>query len=427
MTESTLQIETCWDRPALTVRDGSATLMIRIVAPGAARSGALRPPIDLAFVIDRSGSMAGRPIELAKQAVSQAVGMLDQRDRAALVVFDDHIDLLHRLGDVDARQRNNLRQSLGRVTARGSTDLCGGWLMGCRELARYESANATDRVRRAIVLTDGLANQGETSVSAFVRHASELRKRGITTTALGMGHNFDEGLLSAMSEAGGGNFAYVESASQLARTFERELDRLTAITATRINLRLQLPEGTHGELLSPFPVERNGHRFDIAVDDLSANDEVVLMFEVTGGDLRLDTRLPFGLSVRWTDASRHQRRTDVGAVSSLTVVDDRVWSAMPVADEVVAQSAVLRSARDQRRAMELDRSGHYAESRELLQDAFSRLMSAPATEEVLRLRDEARDYAAFDAAAPLSEPTRKQAVHNALFRSRRRQQVDQIP
>jgi Ca-activated chloride channel family protein len=371
--------------------------------------------------------MSGRPIELAKQAVSHAAGMLDQRDRAALVVFDDHIDLIHRLAEVSSRQRNDLRAALARVDARGSTDLCSGWLTGCRELARYETPSDPDRVRRAIVLTDGLANQGETSVPAIRQHATELRHRGITTTTLGMGHNFDEGLLSAMAEAGGGNFTYIESASQLARTFERELDRLTTITATRINLQLRLPDGLHGALLSPFPVERIDRRFDVAIDDLSANDEVVLIFEVTGRKLLRDSRLPLELSVRWTDPTGNLRLTEDVPVSPLTVVDDRIYAEMPRSADVATHGALLKASANQRRAMELDRSGQYAESRQLLHEAFDELMAAPDTDEVLRLRREARTYADQDPAAPLPEHTRKQAVHNSLARSRRRQPIDPVP
>ncbi len=107
MTTTSLQISTAWERPALTAGDGSAILMIRIAAPESRdNSRSQRPAVDLAFVIDRSGSMAGRPVELAKQAVSQAIGMLDGRDRATLVVFDDRIDLLHHLSPVDSRARN---------------------------------------------------------------------------------------------------------------------------------------------------------------------------------------------------------------------------------------------------------------------------------------------------------------------------------
>lgn len=423
MTQDHLHVETRWERPAITPTDGVATLMIRIVAPSAS-DGAMRAPVDLAFVIDRSGSMAGRPLELAKQAVSQAAGLLDQRDRAALVVFDDRVDLIHRLGDVSGRQRNELRMALARIDAGGSTDLCSGWLTGCRELARHETPAAPERVRRAILLTDGMANQGETSVSAICRHATELRQRGITTTTLGMGHNFDEGLLSSMAEAGGGNFAYIESAAQLGRTFERELDRLTAIAATRVNLRLQLAEGLRAELLSPFPVERSGHRFDVAVDDLSASDEVMLIFEITGRTLTRGAQFPFELSVRWTEPISNRRQTDHIPVTPLSVVDDRVYASMPHSETVAIQTAVQKAAADQRRAMELDRAGRYAESRQLLHQAFDVLSSAPDSDEVLHLRTEAETYAAFDAAAPLTEHTRKQAVHNSLARSRRKQPVD---
>ena len=120
MTATSPQISAEWERPALPAGDGSATLMIRIVAPVTREQRtASRPAIDLAFVIDRSGSMAGRPIELAKQAVSQAIGMLDSRDRAALVVYDNQIDLLHPLSRVDARSRSELRLGLASVDARG--------------------------------------------------------------------------------------------------------------------------------------------------------------------------------------------------------------------------------------------------------------------------------------------------------------------
>jgi Ca-activated chloride channel family protein len=427
MTAISPQISTEWERPALPAGDGSAILMIRIVAPILPEQRtAFRPAIDLAFVIDRSGSMAGRPIELAKQAVSQAVGMLDSRDRAALVVYDNQIDLLQPLSRVDARSRSELRLGLASVDARGSTNLCDGWLTGCRELARHEdAAGSGERIRRAILLTDGLANQGETSASAIWQHATELRQRGITTTALGMGQEFDDALLSGMAEAGGGNYVYLESAAQLARTFERELDRLSAISATRINLRLRLPDGLRGELLNRFPVERTGKRFDIAIDDLAAGDEVVLIFALTSRGLRTGDRLPLELSLKWTDPSSGARQTEAASVLPLEVIDDRIYAAMPGIDEVSAQAAILHAAADQRKAMELDRAGRYVESRSLHHAAFDTLAAAPLPAEDAHLREEARAYADFDPAAAFTEHTRKQATHASFNRARRRRTADE--
>jgi Ca-activated chloride channel family protein len=381
-----------------------------------------RPPIDLAFVIDRSGSMAGRPIELAKQAVSHAAGMLDRRDRAALVVYDDHIDVVHPLSPVDSHNRNELRLGLAQVDARGSTNLCDGWLTGCRELARHGTPTARgERIRRAILLTDGLANVGEQSPDVIFRHATELRQRGISTTTLGMGEQFEESLLLGMAEAGGGNFVYLNSAAQLVRTFERELGRLTATAATRLNLRLRLPEGLHGELISRFPVERSGHRFDIAIDDLVVGDEVVLIFDVTSRDRRAGDRLPVECSLRWTDPISGERRTDDSPIESLDVIEDRIYAAMPRIQDVSAQAAIQHAALDQRRAMELDRAGRYAESRALHTQAFDVLSAAPLPAAAQHLRDEARTYASYDSNVAFSEHDRKQAASDSFNRTRRRQ------
>lgn len=420
---TTLQMSAAWERPALPVGDSAATLMIRIVAPHMPEGAPTkRPAVDLAFVIDRSGSMAGRPIELAKQAVSQAVGMLDRRDRAALVVYDDHIDLIHPLSAVDARNRNEIRLGLTRVDARGSTNLCDGWLTGCRELARHgELFGSGERIRRTILLTDGLANVGERSPEAIWGHATKLRQRGISTTTLGMGTNFDDALLSGMAEAGGGNFVYLASAAQLARTFERELGRLTATRATKLNLRLRLPEGLHGELISRFPVERTGRRFDIAIDDLVSGDEVVLIFEVTSRALRMGERLPLELSLRWTDPLTGSRRTDESPVTPLETIDERICAAMPRLEEVSAQSAIQHAALEQLRAMELDREGRYADSRALHSQALTRLSAAPLQAADQHLLEDARAYAEFDANVAFTEHDRKRAASDSFNRTRRRQ------
>ena len=108
-----------------------------------------------------------------------------------------------------------MRASLYKLDARGSTNLSGGWLSGCQQLAAASSRDDEIRLRRAILLTDGMANAGITDSVELARHAGELRSRGIATTTLGIGHDFDEFLLAEMAEAGGGNFEYLASARQL--------------------------------------------------------------------------------------------------------------------------------------------------------------------------------------------------------------------
>ena len=210
--ESHLDIVPIWEKPLVPVAGGAATLLVRIAAGReSAAGGGRRAPVDVAFVLDRSGSMAGEKLALVKEAVNVAAGHLRDADRAALVVYDNAVDTLHALQPATPRAKVALRLALHGVDAGGSTNLGDGWLTGCRELT--EAAGGTGaasepqptRIRRALLLTDGLANVGITDPVELTTHAHELRKRGIGTTTLGVGLDFDEGMLGGLAEAGGGN------------------------------------------------------------------------------------------------------------------------------------------------------------------------------------------------------------------------------
>ena len=160
-----LHISSEWERPALPTGDGAATLMTLIVAPVMpGLAPASRPSVDLAFVIDRSGSMAGRPISLPSKRSARrpacSIGATAPRWSCTTITPM----LIHPLLPVEVCTRNELRLGSAQVDARGSTNLCDGWLTGCRELARHEMPAARgERIRRAILLTDGPANEGERS------------------------------------------------------------------------------------------------------------------------------------------------------------------------------------------------------------------------------------------------------------------------
>lgn len=102
--------------------------------------------------------------------------------------------------------------AIHRVAARGMTDLSGGWLCGC-ELVASELMELG--VNRTLLLTDGLANRGITTLEELEPHAAELRKRGVSTSTFGVGDNFNEVLLQAMAEAGGGQSYDIATPEQI--------------------------------------------------------------------------------------------------------------------------------------------------------------------------------------------------------------------
>src|SRR5215211_5230531 len=294
-----LDISSAWERPVVPERGDTATLVIRVKA-APVQTGQRRAPVDVAFVLDRSGSMQGPKLELVKQAVTTAVSLLRDDDRAALVIYDNEVESLQPLAPATSRMKAALRLALHGVDAGGSTYLSGGWLAGCDELAGAMDPDDRTRVRRALLLTDGQANVGIVDPAELAKHAGELRRRGITTTTLGVGADFDELLLSGMSEAGGGNFQYIERPDQLPAFFRQEIGELTTLVATGFVLSLTLPHGVRAKLVNAFPSERTGKRIDVAVGDIPAGDELCLIFDLAVERGPVGTTHPIALALAWT-------------------------------------------------------------------------------------------------------------------------------
>src|SRR4051812_28072127 len=102
-----------------------------------------RDPVNLAFVLDRSGSMSGQKLELAKRAVETAVDRLLPTDRFAIVCYDDQIDVVVEGTSASREAKDNALQRLRSIAARGSTDLAGGWLRGAEQVALATAGGAT--------------------------------------------------------------------------------------------------------------------------------------------------------------------------------------------------------------------------------------------------------------------------------------------
>ena len=172
--------------------------------------------------------------------------MLRPEDRFSLVVYDDRIDVLVASTPASAEARRNAERMLAKIDARGSTDLGGGWSTGCEQVAAHLDPGA---LGRALLLTDGLANQGITDHDELVRHAEELRSRHITTSTFGVGSDFDETLLQRMATAGGGNSYFIERNVQILDYLTSELGEALEVVARDACVEVILPAPVQAEPL----------------------------------------------------------------------------------------------------------------------------------------------------------------------------------
>ncbi len=240
-----------------------------------------RAPLNLSFVLDRSGSMSGSKLEQCKQAVRYAVSHLAGSDQASIVLFDDRVDVLVPHGKVTSK--DGVYRAIAGVQVRGNTNLSAGWSQGAEFVARETGDGIVSRV---LVLTDGQANAGVTAPPELCHMGSEWRRKGVSTTTIGCGAGFNEDLLRGMADAGGGNFHYVETAEEAPTIFARELNTLLRLAAQ--NLRLHVTAKKPAQFLGclhDYPTEPAGAGTDLLLGDMCAGDvkRFILEFAVPKG------------------------------------------------------------------------------------------------------------------------------------------------
>ena len=340
-------------------------LLVSFTAPEVPRK-ADRRPVNVAMILDRSGSMGGEKIRLAREAVKQGLQLLRADDRFALVTYDNEIDLVVESVTASAEAKRNALGKLSRIDARGSTDLGGGWLGGCEQVAAHLDPVS---VARSLLLTDGLANQGITDHDQLERHAAELKARGVATSTFGVGHDFDERLLQRMADAGGGHFYFIETAQQIPDLLTSELGETLEVVARGAVLAMQLPEGVEAEPLTRLERVRTDGGVRIGLGDLVSGQDVSAVIQLTfpagleGSvvGVRVEVTDRDGVlsspaqEVTWRFASHH---------------DNDVQPRDRVADRAVAE---LLAANAREQALDLNRNGRYDEARKHL-EALSALI-----------------------------------------------------
>lgn len=301
------------------VRAGSRStryVTAHYTAPEATRRTGRRP-LDVAIVIDRSGSMSGPKLQLARQAARRAVQLLGPQDFVALVAYDTEVDRMVPGARLTPDHRRTLLEAIDRLRAGSSTNLSGGWLTGCEEVGRSARPEA---VARVLLLSDGLANHGITNRDTLAHHASELRTRGVVSSCIGIGHDFDERLMEGMARAGGGNFYYLENPEQIPDYLASELGDALEVVARGVTLDLESDIGMEISSLDNRMVQREGRRTRVLVGDLVDHQEVELVLKVTfprreeGATVGLTARLVDGdgaldtaaASVRWEYAGHQE-------------------------------------------------------------------------------------------------------------------------
>lgn len=218
-----------------------------------------RPPVNLTIVLDRSGSMSGQKIENAKNAAIAALRRLSGEDIFSLVIYDHEVETL-----VPAQSAANtewIESRIRSIHSRGNTALFAGVSQGAAEVRKHLESKY---VHRIMLLSDGLANVGPSTPADLGRLGASLMKEGISVTTIGVGNDYNEDLMTRLSQESDGNAYFVENSDDLPQIFAAELGDVLNVVAKKVVVELSCADGVR-------PVRIIGREGRVAPDGIEIN------------------------------------------------------------------------------------------------------------------------------------------------------------
>jgi len=270
------------DMVALEATD-KVTLMLDLTAPANPKHQS-RPGQAVQVVLDRSGSMQGAPLDAAKGSLLKLIERLAPQDSFGLVAFDDNALVIAPTRTMADHHMPSLRKAIREMQTGGSTDISAGYLMGLRELTRVQAVGGST----LLLISDGHANAGEKDPKFFTEVATKSATQKVTTSTIGLGTGYDESILEALSQGGGGAHRFAGSIDEAVGAIAAEVDDLLDKTIVNAVLRLTptaaMTTAPAIEILQRLPNWKDGETYVLQLGDLFSgeNRRFVIDIEVPG-------------------------------------------------------------------------------------------------------------------------------------------------
>jgi Ca-activated chloride channel family protein len=247
------------------------TLMLDLTAP-ANPVHASRPGQCVQLVLDRSGSMSGQPLESAKGSILKLIDRLAPQDSFGLVGFDDQALVIAPTRTMADHAMPALRKAIREMSTGGSTDISAGYLLGLRELNRVQAVGGST----LLLVSDGHANAGEKDPKFFSEVSAKSATEKVTTSTIGLGNGYDETILEALAQGGGGAHRFAGTIDEAVGAISAEVDDLLDKTVVNAVLRVTPTPALAGapmiEVLQRLPYWKDGDTYVVQLGDLYSGE-----------------------------------------------------------------------------------------------------------------------------------------------------------
>jgi Ca-activated chloride channel family protein len=357
-------------------------------------TNAPRPPINLALVVDTSGSMQGDPISDARAASLALLDMLRPEDRLAVIAFHSETEILlpsTRLGGADTSE---LRERIGGMRAQGTTDLAGGLQKGLEELVRNFEPEG---INRLVLLSDGVPNDA----SPVLPLAQAAGERGIRISALGLGLDYDETLLAQVAQTSGGHFDSIENSTDVAGVFREEVLRFERVIARNLSLELRPGPGVSITGVVGQPANVGAGVVRIPLGDISEGEHRDIIVRAHAAARRAGANVElFDAVLTFEDAVQNagglERRVFLGARALET--EEQVEAGRN--EDVERAAAQMVAAMTTITAIQQAREGQVEEARRVLDQAAAEAQAMAEARSDERLREQAAGMRILSSALP---------------------------
>ncbi|MDT8379972.1 MAG: VWA domain-containing protein [Desulfotignum sp.] len=345
----------------------NVVLKVTLEAPPAP-AGIRRPKVNLALVLDQSGSMNGSKMAQAKAAAVEALTRLGSRDVFSVVVYDTNVHTIvpaQSAGNVD-----RIIRTIEKIQAGGNTALFGGVSQGAAEIRKNLE---NDFIHRIVLLSDGLANVGPRMPEDLGRLGAALLKENISVTTVGVGTDYNEDLMARLSQNSDGNTYFVESGVDLPRIFAAELGDVLNVVATQVHVTITLPDDVQPVDIIGREGRIMGQQIELFMNQLYGDQEKYALVEVKLPAARQGDRLKIAQAeVHYQNPLTRQPETSRGA-SLVSFSHDPVQVEKSANRDVVREYQLNLKALAQEKAIELSDEGRQPEAVTALKQSADRL------------------------------------------------------
>ncbi|NJL61099.1 MAG: VWA domain-containing protein [Methylacidiphilales bacterium] len=301
-------------------------------------------PLNLCLILDRSGSMNGRPLETVKKAACRIVDRLNPGDRISVVAFDHRAKVL--VSNQTVVDPEKIKQQINTLAADGGTAIDEGLQLGIKELTKGNK----ETVSQAFLLTDGENEHG--SNKRCLEFAKLAASYNLTVNTLGFGDNWNQDILEQIADGGGGSLSHIQRPDDAEDKFNQLFNRIQTVGLTNAYLLFSLVPKVRLAELKPvaqvapetieLPVQQDPDgRVSVRIGDLMRDVEKVVLANLYISQLPLGRQPIAQLQVRYDDPSQNA----TGLLSEIFFIEAEVSSAYQSVVDSEVQQHILALAK----------------------------------------------------------------------------------